>query len=771
MKDYSCRTLHHPLWRFTLDADAAAHNARILASVKYDIHKAISMQPGSTVSYGSEFKPASILMQLLGHHPLWSSFQEILEHGAKYPLQELDHKDCLMDIHDAIVRGNHQSAVNNFDLLKSMMKTEVEYGYALPIPIEMIRCIPNAAVAPLGIVFQDTIDEFGNIKEKARATHDQSFAFSSGTSVNDRVIEEKLTPCQYGHCLLRMLHYIAAARLQFPQVRILVGKFDWRTAYRRAHLAGHSAAECITVLGDIALVALRLTFGGSPCPSLWCTISEICTDLANDLMTCDDWDPRELHSDHAHMIPPPCFISDDVPFASAKSLLVDVPVNIHGKADCYVDDISTICLDLDDNIERCRQAVPFAIDLMGRPVESAEPLPRDNLLAIKKLLGEGQLSECKVFTGWQIDTRRMMVSLPLGKFKVWSQSIQTILKNSSSCQQDLAKLVGRLNHTCFIIPHARHFIGRIRHFADALSNSRKHITIPNSIIADLKLWIQFLQYASAGISINNIVFRKPSIHFYSDACQIGIGGYCVQNGKAWRWQIPEDLVDVVSINALEFAASVINIWMADDGSISDLAPLSCVLSSTDSTSAACWLHKSSFTDSHLFEQTTARKLARIMLSADSCLYSQWVAGSDNGIADALSRLFHLDDSSLTDYIYHNYSVFIQLVPVSKEISLWLTLLLRHSRSGQSRSQPERTKKLIQLGEDGIPTLNPSESNKILSLIPSLSGSDCRSSLPLQRQCVKLDSLQDIPSFAREPSIPPSIMWHRSSGQTIGRILD
>ena len=159
-------------------------------------------------------------------------------------------------------------------------------------------------------------------------------------------------------------------------------------------------------------------------------------------MACDDWDPRELHSDHAHMIPPPCFISDNVPFVSAKSLLVDVPVNIHGKADCYIDDISTICLDLDDNIKRCRHEVPFAIDLMGRPVESAEHLPRDDLFAIKKLLGEGQLAECKVFAGWLIDTRRMMVSLPLGKFSVWSQSIQTILKNSSFCQRDLVKIVG-----------------------------------------------------------------------------------------------------------------------------------------------------------------------------------------------------------------------------------------------------------------------------------------------------------------------------------------
>ena len=142
------------------------------------------------------------------------------------------------------------------------------------------------------------------------------------------------------------------------------------------------------------------------------------------------------------MIPLPCFVSDDMPFVSAKSLLMNVPVDMHGKADCYVDYISAICLDLDNNIERCHHTVPFGIDFMACPVESAEHLPYDDLLAIKKLLGEGQLSECKVFTGWLIDTRRIMVSLPLGKFSVWSHSIQTVFKNFSSCQQDLAKLVG-----------------------------------------------------------------------------------------------------------------------------------------------------------------------------------------------------------------------------------------------------------------------------------------------------------------------------------------
>ena len=122
-------------------------------------------------------------------------------------------------------------------------------------------------------------------------------------SVNDRVIQEKLTPCLYGHCLLRMVHYIAATRLRFLEVCILAGNFDWRTAYWHAHLAGHSAAECIPVFGNIVLVALCLIFRDTPCSSLWCTISAICTDLANDLMACDDWDPCELHSNHAHMTP------------------------------------------------------------------------------------------------------------------------------------------------------------------------------------------------------------------------------------------------------------------------------------------------------------------------------------------------------------------------------------------------------------------------------------------------------------------------------------
>ena len=65
-----------------------------------------------------------------------------------------------------------------------------------------------------------------------------------------------------------MIHYIADACLLFPQACIVISEFGWHTDYYRAHPVGSSATECITVLDDIALAALSLTFCGNPCPSL-----------------------------------------------------------------------------------------------------------------------------------------------------------------------------------------------------------------------------------------------------------------------------------------------------------------------------------------------------------------------------------------------------------------------------------------------------------------------------------------------------------------------
>ena len=46
----------------------------------------------------------------------------------------------------------------------------------------------------------------------------------------------------------------------------------------------------------LAIISLRLTFGGKPCPSEWCTLLEMVTDLANALLSEPNWDPDSLYS-------------------------------------------------------------------------------------------------------------------------------------------------------------------------------------------------------------------------------------------------------------------------------------------------------------------------------------------------------------------------------------------------------------------------------------------------------------------------------------------
>jgi hypothetical protein len=79
-----------------------------------------------------------------------------------------------------------------------------------------------------------------------------------------------------------------------------------------------------------------------------------------------------------------------------------------------------------------------------------------------------------------------------------------------------------------------------------------------------------------------------------------------------------------------------------------IEPESCLLSQTDSTTAMGWLRKSNLTDKldETVQLATARRLANLIMSTESSLYSQWFPGSQNVIADSLSRDFHIEDAHL-----------------------------------------------------------------------------------------------------------------------------
>ena len=121
----------------------------------------------------------------------------------------------------------------------------------------------------------------------------------------------------FGHALLRIVHRILHLRTIHPNRKIWIRKDDAKSAYRRIHLNAKTAFQTAVQLEiqglTFLLIALRLPFGGSPCPSEFCLVSDVITDIINDLLACDHWDPYWVHSAYVKYVPPPKPLPVDVP--------------------------------------------------------------------------------------------------------------------------------------------------------------------------------------------------------------------------------------------------------------------------------------------------------------------------------------------------------------------------------------------------------------------------------------------------------------------------
>jgi hypothetical protein len=250
----------------------------------------------------------------------------------------------------------------------------------------------------------------------------------------------------------------------------------------------------------------------------------------------------------------------------------------------YIDDFIGVAPEIDDVPSKVIRAIPLAIRTVSRPLSNDDIIPRKDIISLKKLSAEGQLSEIKTILGWCIDTRALTISMPTHKALDWLREIDIIIEAGRVNYKVLESMLGRLNHVAGIFPPMRHFMG---HLYSALyrARARKGGTVLSaSKLEDLGLHADFIRLAQSGVSLNNVTYRKPTHIHRSDAYDFGLWGYNLVFGKAWRWEIPVDLRLRTSIDSLEFLACVITIWLDLLGS--NIAPEDCLLSQTDNSSAA-----------------------------------------------------------------------------------------------------------------------------------------------------------------------------------------
>ena len=755
--------LKPPPFAFALSLEAAHKNFCILRQYG-SIGEAISQNKNTPLAYGSEFRPASHLEPILRLHPNWPAFKRLIENGSNWPLDDISDKDRKADVQEALKFGNHKGATTNYHLLRTLIEDDVTHGYSLPLPLDKIHLLPGILLAPMNIVEQDTIDKYGNTIPKYRLTHDQSFKFEQGsnTSLNSRLQQDKLHPCYFGWVIRRLINWTVAARRKYPNQRILATKVDFKSAYRRLHLHHRIAQQTCTQLPEdgIALMALRLTFGGAACPFEWSIISETICDLATAIAHSEEWDPTTLFAPDQDLVPPPTFLPDNTPFAPGTELIVDVEVDEKGTHEMYLDDLIGLTIDLPgtDNLLRAERAPLLAIHTCARPLLPQEPTPREKMAAKNKLTAEAGLTETKMILGWKWDLRQLIISLPFNKYTSWSAELLTMITNGTVTTARLEASIRRLGHLALVIPFVHHFLSRLRELHTRASRSnRRSIHIPPICITDLKLMEYFLQKAHKGVNMNQIAFRRPTHVYRSDSCPAGLGGYS-HMGFAWRYYLPDDLLFCASNNLLEHIAAIITPWI--DIIAGRLMKGDCALSMTDSTTSEGWLRKTNFLEEVDLVQASvriqvAREHAMRYMNHEIRDYSQWFPGIENNVADALSQEMDLSDDELTKLLRLSFPTQIPnsfaIVPLPNEIVSWLTSLLQQMPVNE-RFREEHS------------TASPQDSSTTPTSHPSLNNKGFNSSEPSQQPSETLDLREtlQLPWLSRQSKVP-SVTWSRPFG--------
>ena len=325
--------------------------------------------------------------------------------------------------------------------------------------------------------------------EKDRLTHDQSYKWKSDTSVNSRVRKNKLLECIFGSCINRLINWVVTARRKFPGQRILASKIDYKSAYQRCHLSAETGIQTCTQLADenLAIVALILTFGGALGSYKWGVISESSCNLTIAILQDESWNPKSLCAPGLELVPKKTILNDDVPFGVGKDLIVDVPVDPKGIADVYIDDTIALGVDLQNtnNSMRLENTILLVIHVAARPIHPEEPIPREEMAALEKLLAKAGLEETKMILGLFCGFIRMTVALPTNKYVAWKSDILNMLKYRNATASKLDTIIGRLGNIGFIIHQIFHFLSRLRELFRRAKN-RRSIRIDNTISKDLK---------------------------------------------------------------------------------------------------------------------------------------------------------------------------------------------------------------------------------------------------------------------------------------------
>ncbi len=137
-------------------------------------------------------------------------------------------------------------------------------------------------------------------------------------------------------------------------------------------------------------------------------------DMANAILHSNHWDPFELIAPNQPLVPPRALLDYDIPFREGVELIVNIPINLHGLHNLYIDNIIGLMINIPgtNHVAHGQVTALLAIKATARPNHPNEQVPQESMDARDKLFAKVGVTEIKMILGWEFDSWHLRISLP-----------------------------------------------------------------------------------------------------------------------------------------------------------------------------------------------------------------------------------------------------------------------------------------------------------------------------------------------------------------------
>jgi hypothetical protein len=121
-----------PPVHFDLSDDAVRKNTELLHSCNLDMDTLLSRFQDTTLGFGSKFRPIEQMEKVLGQHPNFEFFSEVLANGMSYHFKtELSEDKRKVELEAIMTQGNHQSVQEDSQEVAKLLAKDVQHGFLL----------------------------------------------------------------------------------------------------------------------------------------------------------------------------------------------------------------------------------------------------------------------------------------------------------------------------------------------------------------------------------------------------------------------------------------------------------------------------------------------------------------------------------------------------------------------------------------------------------------------------------------------------------------